>query len=56
MLAKKLTGEEKEMLKKQKEELKREDKKAYAAFKDLVKRAREKDALIELILPDGETM
>lgn len=55
MTLKKLTREEKESLKKKNKEQMREDKKDYAAFKDLVKRARKKDALIELILPDGET-
>jgi hypothetical protein len=52
----KMTQAEKEAAKKKKSEEKREDKKAFAAFKDLVKRAREKDALIELILPEGETI
>jgi hypothetical protein len=55
-MAKKLTEEEKEKQKKLKADEKKEDKKALAAFKDLVKRAREKDALVELILPEGETM
>ena len=55
-MAKKLTQEEKEKIKVQKAIQKGEDKKAYAAFKDLVKRAREKGALIELILPEGEVM
>ncbi len=50
----KLTQEEKEKQKQLKAEQKKEDKKALAAFKDLVRRAREKDALIELILPEGE--
>ena len=52
----KMTQAEKEAAKKKKSEEKKEDKKAFAAFKDLVKRAREKDALIELILPEGETI
>jgi hypothetical protein len=55
-MSKKLTPEEKEKTRKEKAAQKIEDKKAYAAFKDLVKRAREKDALIELILPEGEVM
>ena len=52
----KMIQAEKESAKKNKAEEKKEDKKAFAAFKDLVKRAREKDALIELILPEGETI
>jgi len=52
----KMTQAEKEAAKKKKSEEKKEDKKAFVAFKDLVKRAREKDALIELILPEGETI
>ena len=55
-MAKKLTQEEKEKQKLLRAEEKREDKKALAAFKDLVKRAREKDALVELILPEGEVL
>lgn len=53
---KKLTPEEKERQKILKAEEKKEDKKAFAAFKDLVKRARERDALVELILPEGEIL
>jgi len=53
-MSKKLTPEEKEKQKLLKSEEKKENKKAFAAFKDLVKRAREKDALIELTLPEGE--
>jgi hypothetical protein len=52
-MSKKLTPEEKEKQRILKAEEKKEDKKALAAFKDLVKRAREKDALVELILPEG---
>jgi hypothetical protein len=55
-MSKKLTQEEKEKQKVLRAEEKREDKKALAAFKDLVKRAREKDALVELILPEGEIL
>jgi hypothetical protein len=55
-MSKKLTPEEKEKQKILKAEEKKEDKKAFAAFKDLVKRAREKDALVELILPEGEIL
>jgi hypothetical protein len=53
---KKLTQGEKDRQKKIKAEDKKEDKKALAAFKDLVRRARERDALIELILPEGESI
>ena len=49
-----MTQEEKEIQKKIKAEEKKEEKKALVSFKGLVKRAREKDALIELILPEGE--
>ena len=35
---------------------KSENKKDFRSFKDLVERAREKGALVELILPEGETM
>ena len=52
----KQTEEDKERIKKEKKEQKLEDKKAFASFKDLVKRAREKGALVELILPEGETI
>ena len=55
-MAKKLSTEEKDKIKKEKAAQKIEDKKAFAAFKDLVKRAREKDALVELILPEGESI
>ena len=55
-MTKKLTQEEKESQKKLRAEEKKEEKKALAAFRDLVKRAREKDALVELILPEGETI
>ena len=55
-MSKKLTPEEKEKQKILKAEEKKEDKKALAAFKDLIKRVREKDALIELVLPEGETI
>jgi hypothetical protein len=53
---KKLTPEEKEKQKRLKIEEKKEDKKAFASFRDLVIRAREKGALIELILPEGESI
>jgi hypothetical protein len=53
-MSKKLTPEEKEKQRLLKAEEKKEDKRSFAAFKDLVKRAREKDALVELILPEGE--
>jgi hypothetical protein len=55
-MSKKLTQEERESQKRLRAEAKKEEKKALAAFRDLVKRAREKDALIELILPEGETI
>jgi hypothetical protein len=55
-MSKKLTPEEKEKQRILKVEEKKEDKKALAAFKDLIKRAREKDALIEVILPEGESL
>ena len=55
-MSKKLTQEEKEKQRILKAEGKKEDKRAFAAFKDLVKRAREKDALVELILPKGEIL
>ena len=55
-MSKKLTPVEKEKQKILKAEEKKEPKKALAAFKDLVKRAREKDALIEVILPEGESL
>jgi hypothetical protein len=55
-MSKKLTQEEKEKQKILKAEEKKEDKKALAAFRDLVKRARERDALIELVLPEGESI
>lgn len=55
-MSKKLTQEEKESQKRLRAETKKEEKKALAAFRDLVKRAREKDALVELILPEGETI
>lgn len=35
---------------------KSEDRRALSSFKDLVKRAREKNALVELILPEGESI
>jgi len=53
-MSKKLTPEEKEKQRILKAEEKKEHKKALAAFKDLIKRAREKDALVELTLPEGE--
>jgi hypothetical protein len=52
----KLTPEEKEKQKKLKAEEKKEERKAIASFNDLVKRAREKNALVELILPEGESL
>jgi hypothetical protein len=55
-MSKKLTPDEKEKQKILKAEEKKEDKKVLAAFRDLVKRAREKDALIEVILPEGESL
>ena len=55
-MSKKLTPEEKEKQKILKAEEKKEDKKSLAAFRDLVKRAKEKDALIEVILPEGESL
>ena len=52
----KLTPEEREKQKKLKAEEKKEERKAISAFNDLVKRAMEKDALVELILPEGESL
>lgn len=52
----KLTQEEKEKQKKLKAEEKKEERKAISSFNDLVKRAREKNALVELILPEGESI
>ena len=55
-MSKKLTQEERESQKRLRAEAKKEEKKALAAFRDLVRRAVEKDALVELILPEGENL
>jgi hypothetical protein len=52
----KMSQEEKEAAKKKRADEKKEDKKAFTSFKDLVRRAKEKGALVELILPEGETI
>jgi len=51
-MAKKLTQEEKDKIK----EEKKQEKKAVKSFYELVRKASEKGALLEVTLPEGETL